>query len=69
MNEPGMVTISTGTLRESGDDYYPNRNAERTLDDYYLNRNAERTLDDYYLNRNAERILGVFNWVFIRKIF
>ena len=44
MNEPGIVTTSTGPLREPGDDYYLNRNAERTLDDYYLNKNAERIL-------------------------
>ena len=38
------------------------------MDDYYLNRNAERTLDDYYLNSNAERILDVFNWIRNREI-
>ena len=52
MNEPGMVTTSTGTvrepwmittstvsLRESGDDYYLRSNGERTIGDFDLNSN------------------------------
>ena len=50
-----MITTSAVTLRESGGDYY-------------LNRNAERILGDFYLNSNAERILDIFYRVFIRKI-
>ena len=48
MNEPGMVTTSTGTVREPWATSTSTVTLRESGDDYYLRSNAERILDIFY---------------------
>ena len=52
MNEPGVVTTSTGTVREPWMITTSIVTGRESWDDYYLRSIGERTIGDYNLNRN-----------------
>ena len=52
MNEPGMVTTSTGTVREPWMTLTSTVSLRKSWDDYYLRSIGERTKGDYNLNNN-----------------